>query len=254
MNYRPYHKHTSDGGDPVDGSFEFSTIEELQALPPVKRMLDIDPKNFLQKAWTPPHDQIGVAEHILMLHCPDGRYYVIGFLSPDEEIWTSLDLPVWAARKENATLHDIIKGAAKASNIVEDTANATANTTEKKPAEKEWEEEEPPTVKFTPWVIKEFGEKIPLIATHVANFQQLCQVPWVQCFLEAQFTLKISPQGGDEDSHLIAARGDEYWRIGALPGIPETRKLLPELTFWHSHRPTPKLLPQTKSKAKVASE
>lgn len=96
MLFRPHTPGFVNDGEPAEGPQEFNTLEELREVPQVKRFLSGGAT--LQKAFTKPHGAIPTTEHLLMAVLPDGKYLVVGYMSPDQEVWDRLDLPVWSSR------------------------------------------------------------------------------------------------------------------------------------------------------------
>ena len=95
MLFRPHCPGFVNDGAAAEGEQHFTTLDELREIPQVKRFLESN--CTLSKAHTAPHVCIAVTEHLLMAH-RDEEYYVIGYMSPDDVVWETLDLPIWEAR------------------------------------------------------------------------------------------------------------------------------------------------------------
>lgn len=97
MKFRPRRPGYINDGETTEAPQEFSTLDELREVPQVKRFLG---SGFtLVKSWTSSHPDIPETEHLLMAYLDEDYFYVIGYLSPADEVWETLDLPVWEARK-----------------------------------------------------------------------------------------------------------------------------------------------------------
>jgi len=90
--FRPHCPGFVNDGEPAEPDQYVEDLAGLQAVPQVRRFMDGGAK--LELSLTQPHPQIDVTEHLLMAMMPDGKFWVIGYMSPTTEA-EALGLPVW---------------------------------------------------------------------------------------------------------------------------------------------------------------
>lgn len=98
MRFRPHCPGFVNDGETAERSQDFNSLEELREIPQVSRFLS-GGKYELQKSFVKPHDDVPVTEHLLLAWRDDHAFYVIGYLSPADEVWDKLDLPSWKASR-----------------------------------------------------------------------------------------------------------------------------------------------------------
>ena len=90
--FRPHCPGFVNDGEPAEPDQYVEDLAGLQAVPQVRRFLDTGAT--LELSLTRPHPQIENIEHLLMAMMPDGKFWVIGYMSPADDA-EALGLPIW---------------------------------------------------------------------------------------------------------------------------------------------------------------
>lgn len=96
MKFRPHCPGFVNDGISQRVSQEFFTLSELREIPQVSMFLAKGDQ--LEKRFRKSDPATRNPEHILMAVAEDGTSYVVGFLSPADEAWEAVDLPIWKPR------------------------------------------------------------------------------------------------------------------------------------------------------------